>query len=511
MSALHSSHVLFKDVFLFDLTSESGLKGPTDLLVVDGAIAAIGPSELSETSGRTRVIEGHSDHLLIPGLINAHFHSPANHLKGSLRSLPLELFMLYESPPDPDLMPTPREAYLRTMLGAIEMLKTGTTSVQDDAFLMPYPTTEIIDAVMQAYADSGLRATVALDQPSLPDEDKIPYAELFDDSARAILSRPPAVAEDELLDAYRHLFTEWHLAFGGRLRAALSISAPQRVSIDYFSALDDMSRQHSVPIFAHMLETKVQRALAGEHSRFAGRSLVEYVADHDLLSDRMNVIHAVWVSDNDLRLIADAGSIVVHNPVSNLRLGSGIAPFRKIKNAGITLALGTDEAICDDSVNVWSVVKTAGLIHNVSGIDFSEWPTAGEVLESLWRGGSAATLQADRLGDIRVGNLADLTMIDLQSIAFTPLNDVRGQLVYCESGGSVRLTMVDGSVIYDHGVFTNIDEHALLAEAREVFAGGQLKRNNARRSAEALVPGYSAVIRAAAEAPLGMNRWLATT
>src|SRR5260370_6254771 len=109
-----------------------------------------------------RIVEGGGRSLLVPGLINAHFHSPANHLKGSVRSLPLELFMLYESPGDPDLAPTPREAYLRTMLAAIEMLKTGTTSVQDDAFLMPYPDPAIIDAVLSAYRDSGIRATVAL-------------------------------------------------------------------------------------------------------------------------------------------------------------------------------------------------------------------------------------------------------------------------------------------------------------------------------------------------------------
>ena len=117
----------------------------------------------------------------MPGLINAHFHSPANHLKGSVRSLPLELFMLFESPADPALTPSPREAYLRTMLGAIEMLQRGITCVQDDAFLMPYPDPEIIDAVASAYRDSGIRAFLALDQPELTEAEKLPFIAELDE------------------------------------------------------------------------------------------------------------------------------------------------------------------------------------------------------------------------------------------------------------------------------------------------------------------------------------------
>ena len=96
--------------------------------------------------------------------------------------------MLYESPSDVALIPTPREAYLRTMLGALEMLRTGTTAVQDDAFVMPFPTPDIIDAIMQAYADCGIRASVALDQPELPESEKLPYLDLIDDpNVRAAL------------------------------------------------------------------------------------------------------------------------------------------------------------------------------------------------------------------------------------------------------------------------------------------------------------------------------------
>jgi 5-methylthioadenosine/S-adenosylhomocysteine deaminase len=509
MTLAQPSSTLFTDVYIYDADQVAGMSGPTDLLVEGNRISAIGGDARGRAGAETRVIKGRSQHLVVPGLINAHFHSPANHLKASLPSLPLELFMLYESPSDAALTPTPREAYLRTMIGALEMLRTGTTAVQDDAFVMPFPTPDIIDAIMQAYADSGIRASVALDQPELPEADKLPYLELIDDPAvRAVIDQRAPMSRDGVLEMYEYLLSTWHGAEGGRLTAAASISAPQRVSIEYFEALDDLSRRHDIPLFAHMLETKAQRALASAQPRFAGRSLVQYTAGLGLLSERMNVIHAVWVDDRDLELIADAGAIIVHNPISNLRLGSGVAPFRRTKDFGITTALGIDEAICNDSVNLWGVVKMMGLIHNVSGLDSDLWPSASEVLDSLWRGGAAALLKPERLGMVRQGYLADLTLLDLQTLSFTPLNDLRTHLVYCESGASVRLTMVDGNVVFDNGRITTVDESALLDEARELFAAKRPMIEHARRSSDLLVSSYRAMVRRAAAADFGMSRWI---
>ena len=508
---MNASDTLFADVFVYDAESPSGMIGAVDVLVRGNRIAAVGTDVRSLAGAVDRVVEGGSRHLLVPGLINAHFHSPANHLKGSLRSLPLELFMLFESPADEALTPSPREAYLRTMLAALEMLRTGTTTVQDDAFIMPYPTPEIIDAVMQAYADCGIRASVALDQPELPDIEKLPFLGAMASAPGDPLAPMRVAAPLDragLLEMYDHLISTWHQAENGRLTAAVSISAPQRVSPEYFEALDALSSEHRIPLFAHMLETKVQRALSADGERFGGRSLVQYTSGLGLLSDRVNVIHAVWVDDHDLELIAEAGAVIAHNPVSNLRLGSGVAPFRRMKDFGITVALGIDEAICDDSANLWGVVKTTGLIHNVSGLDSDVWPTAAEVLDSLWRGGASAMLQDDRLGAVREGYLADLALLDLHTLPFTPLNDVRGQLVYCESGTSVRLTMVDGRIVFENGRLTTVDETALLDEARELFARKQPLIAEARRSAGAVEPLFHSIVRQAANADLGMNRWI---
>ena len=151
-----SAATLFTDVLVYRPDAPGGVLGPTDVLVEGDRIAVLGAEARHRAAG-AEVIAGHGHHLLVPGLVNAHFHSPANHLKGALPSLPLELFRLYESPAAEALRPTPREAYLRTALGVLEMLRGGTTAVQDDAFLMPDPEPAVIDAILRAYADLGIR------------------------------------------------------------------------------------------------------------------------------------------------------------------------------------------------------------------------------------------------------------------------------------------------------------------------------------------------------------------
>jgi 5-methylthioadenosine/S-adenosylhomocysteine deaminase len=520
--------VLFRNVLVYDASAPSGMTGPADVHVVGDRIASVASAAPSATVSaaspaassaagsvtpqpNARIVDGHGHHLLVPGLINAHFHSPANHLKGSVHSLPLELFMLFESPADPELAPTPREAYLRTMLGAIEMLQRGVTSVQDDAFLMPHPSPEIIDAVARAYLDSGIRATLALDQPELAEAEKLPFvAEMRATlgSRAGVLDQAPSASATELIRSYQHLISTWHGAGDGLLRAAVSISAPQRVSPEYFAQLDDLAERHGLPLYAHMLETKPQRTLMTEQPRFGGRSLVAYTASLGLLKPHTNVIHAVWVDDDDLDLIAASGATIAHNPVSNLRLGSGVMPWRAVLDRGVPIALGTDEAICDDSINLWTVAKAAGLIHNVSGLDSDDWPTPAEILNALWLGGARAQRLDGELGAVAPGRLADLALLDLNTIAFTPLNDLREQLVHCQDGRDVVLTMVAGRIVAEGGHVTSVDEAALLAEAREVFSAKQPAIAEARREAGTLIAAYQGMVRRAAAADVGLTRWV---
>lgn len=506
---MHStdSSLLIRDARVLTLDDVDSEWARADIAIEKGRIAAIGPDAGANWPRRfARTIDA-SGQLAMPGLINAHFHSPGNLMKGSLPGYPLEVFMLYEVPPLASGGDDYRLAYVRTMVGAIEMLRRGITSVHDDAYHVPVATRQSIDAIMQAYADAGIRATVAIDQPNVVEYEKYPYlAELLPADERAAMDAAPRQSADELLELYRYLIERWHGAADGRLAAAVSCSAPQRVTQDYFAGLSALSKRHDLPFNIHILETKLQRVLGREKY---GKSLVRYVNDLGFLDERMMVIHGIWLDDDDIRLLADARCTVAHNPVCNLRLGSGVMPFYKLRAAGVPLCLGTDEMNTDDTVNLWFVAKTAALLQTLAVRDYREWPQPSELLEALTRGGARAIRRAHDLGKLAEGCAADIVLLDLDTVAFTPLNDLRRQLILCEDGSSVRTTIVGGRVVFEDGRATGVDETALRRELRTLAAdyGAQLAR--AGHEARRLEPHYrSMYLRAAAE-DVGMNRWLA--
>jgi cytosine/adenosine deaminase-related metal-dependent hydrolase len=267
---IHNAHVLTLD----ERDSEYSR---ADILIDGNKIAALGPGPLPAAADAESVIEA-AGKLAMPGLVNGHFHSQANLLAGAIANLPLELFMLFEVPPLGMAEPDPRLVYLQTMLGAVEMLKAGVTAVHDDAFHNPCPTRSSISALMQAYADSGMRATVSINCQNLIEYEKYPFLdEILPPEIRAEMERAPRATAKDLADLYRWYHATWHGAENGRLRIAVSNSAPQRVSEDYFSFLSDFSRTHDLPFNIHMLETKLQRVLG---ARKWGKSLIRHV--HDL-------------------------------------------------------------------------------------------------------------------------------------------------------------------------------------------------------------------------------------
>jgi 5-methylthioadenosine/S-adenosylhomocysteine deaminase len=351
-----------------------------------------------------------------------------------------------------------------------------------------------------------MRVALALDQPNVPELDKLPFlADLLPADLRARAAAPAAMDAEGLLGCYEYLLRRWHGQAGGRLRAAVSCSAPQRVTREYFHALDRLSQEHQLPFYIHVLETKLQRVLGQE--KFDQRSLIRYIHDEGLLSDRLNIIHGIWLDEADMDLIAAAGSVVAHNPISNLRLGSGIMPFQRLRSRGIPICLGTDEAIADDAIDMWAVAKLAGLIHNITGIDYERWPKASEVLGCLIGGGVRAMRHPQPIGQIAAGYQADLIMLDLDTLAFTPLNDLRRQLVYCESGSSVRMTMVAGEIVYKDGRVRGIDELAIRAEAREQAVRLRQDNRAARERAQQWLPFYRQMYLKAAQRDVGMSRW----
>ena len=494
--------ILIRNARVLTLDAQGRDLPRADVLIEGTRIAEVGPN-LAPPPGPVEVIEA-AGHLLMPGLINAHLHSPANLLKGALDDAPLELFMLYEMPPMGDTPEGARINYLRTILGAIEMLKLGITSVHDDAFFNPIATRENIDAIMSAYRDSGMRATVALDQPNLIEYEKYPYLEaLLPDAEKAAMRAAPRQSDGELLALYEDFLSRWHGREGGRLRCSTSCSAPQRVGPDYLIALTDFARQHDLPFNIHILETRLQRVLGRE--KF-GKSLIRYLDDLGALDERKVVIHSIWVDDADLAAMARSGCVVAHNPISNMKIGSGVMPFRAIRDAGIPVCIGTDEAAVDDSANLWLAGKQAALLGRISEPEWLRWPKAPEILDCMIHGGARSMRLADCIGVIAPGYEADLIMLDLDTIAFTPLNDLRRQLVFCETGASVRMTMVAGRVVARDGRLLTIDENNIKTEIRATMAESGRTFERVHAHAARLEPFYRAMVQRAHAEDIGMMR-----
>ena len=493
--------ILIRNARVLTLDAQDREHARADILIEGDRIAAIGPGLAADGA---RIIEA-GGKLAMPGLVNGHFHSQASMMAGALENRPLELFMLFEVPPAGVSAADPRLTYLTTMLGAIEMLKCGVTAVHDDAFHNPHPTKDSISALMRAYADSGLRATVSINHQNLVEYVKYPFLQdMLPDDIKAAMDRAPRMTTQELSDLYRWYHATWHGAENGRLRIAVSNSAPQRVSEDYFAFLSSFSQEHDLPFNIHMLETKTQRVLG--QTRW-GKSLIRHVHDLGFLDERVMVIHSIWVDDDDIALMADAGCVVAHNPVCNLKLGSGIMPFRRLRDAGIPIALGSDERAADDSTDMWAVAKMASLIHRVTEPEYLRWPEPREILECATRGG-ARGMRRDDIGALEAGKQADLILINLDHLAFVPLNDVRKQLVYCTNGSAVAMTMVAGRVVAENGKMLSVDETAIRAEVRERTAALHRELAATAAAAEKLEPYYRDMYLRAAAVDVRPSRWL---
>ena len=476
-----------------------------DILIANGFIEKIGPDAASSVEpGDARIIDGEGK-LVMPGLINAHFHSPVNFLKGALVDAPLELYMLYEVPPLQYHTADGEYAYARTMLGAVELLKQGVTSNHDDCFFVPVPTNEEVDAVMNAYTDAGIRATVTLCQVNVREYEKYPYLEaLLPEDIRQEMDNVPLLTTDELLGHYEYFIDRWHETANDRIRCSISCSAPQRVTPECLKALDNLSEKHNIPYKMHILETKLQRVLGEE---MHGQSFIQYVKDQGVLTDRAVVIHSVWVDDEDIAAMAESGCSVIHNPISNLKIGSGVMPFRRLKEAGINIGLGIDEVPVDDGCNLWTVGKTAGLVHKIADPEYQNWPHEDEILHMLTRGGARSMGLQHRVGMLKEGYRADMLLIDLDTLPFTPLHNLKRALVFCENGASLKMTIVDGRVVVEDGKVLTVDEAALRKKIKEYSDRIKSQLDEMEASADHLAPYYREMYLKTSQKDVGMSRW----
>ncbi|MDX3928531.1 MAG: amidohydrolase family protein [Shinella sp.] len=449
-----------------------------DLLVEGDRIAAIGPS-LRPPEG-ARIVDA-GGKLIMPGLVNAHMHSSETFFKGRYQNMPLEVWMLYSYPL---LMKSPiaeRLLYLRSLLTAMESLKAGVTTMIDDFFDPPGFESGRLKRVFDAYDDSGIRANVSHCVIDKHVFDTMPYLRELIPAGLQTEVAGPEITPDEYIAYCRDIFASQH-GRSGRLGFMVSASAPQRCSVAMMQACVALAQEKGVPYHTHVLETKTQAVTGPE---FYGTSLIRYMRDLGILTANTTIAHSIWVTDEDMALMGEADCSIAHNVISNLKLGSGIAPIRRLLDAGVHVGLGTDGLSSNDTARIFDVMRFAGLVHDIAGPDTDRWMTAAEVLRSATIEGARTAMLDTTTGSLETGKRADLLMIDLGGYDYMPMNRIDHHLVYCENGGGIRMVVANGAVVVENGALLTVDETAVFAELRELLPAymaehAELEKLNAR-------------------------------
>ena len=435
-----------------------------DILVSDGRIEALEPhGAMRDVDADVMRVDGR---LIAPGLINGHHHSHESFHKGRYDNLPLELWMNFVRPSRP-LPLTPRDVYLRTMIGAVEALKTGTTTIVDDLNVFPAVDPTHVKAALQAYEDAGIRAYVGLSLMDRPFWATVPFVEEeFEQDLLHELRERPVADVRPAVDLLRKLARDHHPT-NGRVGVLVAPSAPQRCSDALLRESSRIADELDLPLIIHVQETRLQ-VITG-HLMF-GRTMVAHLGALGVLGPRTSLIHAVWLTPEEIAQIADSGASVQHNPFSNLKLGSGLAPVRALLKAGVNVSLGSDGCGSIETVNLHPSLASAALMDKLRDDAFGEWIGADEAWRMATQGGATALGRARDLGRIAVGCAADLVAYRLDGASLTPLNDPVRQLVFAEFGQNVDLVMVEGRVVLSEGRLQTVEETSLLAEIREAHA-----------------------------------------
>ena len=426
-----------------------------DIVIDRGRIVAVGDGLERARFGVIRTVDA-TNCLVTPGFINTHYHSHDRWDRGRFSPLPLELWMSLYNPPTIGRSWTTDEIYLRTLLGGMELLRGGCTSVMDDVHLGTQLDDASIDAVFRAYQDLGIRADVGVAYADLPAHKTIPYLDAVLPGHLKGRGQTVALAPEEMIKTWEILSNKWN----GRVRSVVSISGPQRCSDDFHVAAFDLAERLGRPVLTHVLESRIQ-AMTGPH--FYGHSLVEHMERLGVLRPNAVLIHGVWMSPRDLDLVAQSGAGIAHNPTSNLKLGSGIAPVIAMLQRGIAVGLGTDNHNANDGCSMFEALKWGTLLHTLTA-DYEHWLTATSGLKMATEHGASLMGKASSIGRLAPGYAADFLLFDLNDDAFLANNNLAEQLVFAHSGRGLRSAYVDGEAVLQDGRISTVDETAIRRE-----------------------------------------------
>lgn len=420
--------------------------------------------------------------LIIPGLINAHTHSHGGLSKGLGDRWNLEI--LQTANPWMGGNRGLEDKYLSALITAIDQVEKGTTACYDLFFEFPAPSIDGMEAVARAYREVGVRAVIAPMVSDLTFYQSLPgFIEALSSVDGGAAGAMRMGSPDQIVAALRRLAAQWRHP-NDRLRLGIAPTIPHHCTREFMLGCRDVAREHGLVMQTHVGEAKYQAA-----SSFAifGMSMTKTMDSVGIVGPWFSAAHAVWLDDGDMRLLAERGAQVAHNPGANLRLGSGIAAVRDYLRHGVTVGIGTDGCHCSDNQNMFEAMRAASFVSRVRGLPPQEWLSTHEALR-LATEGSARVLGFDKIGKIERGYKADLVLLDLDHVNFMPLNNAVNQIVHAEDGCGVDKVMIGGRLVVSGGSVIGIDKAALAAKANAAVDRLQGMNAEARRVAELIEP-----------------------
>ena len=387
----------------------------------------VGIDETPEGFSADEVIDG-SRRLTIPGLINAHTHTYMSMMRNVADDLSFTDWLFGTIEPIEDRM-EPEDAYWASLLGQIEMIKSGTTCFNDQQMHIGQTT--------RAVVESGMRSIIC----------------------RGLVGGERDLDERRIREALRE-----RDAFAGcdRLTFRLGPHAPYSCGPGYLRGVAEIAKREGMGIHIHIAEGQVE---SDNMLRDHGCTPVEYVRDAGIFEMPTIAAHCIRVSESDRAILAENGVSVVTNPASNMKLGNGFAPVPEMVAAGINVCLGTDGAASNNAQNMFREMGLLALIHKGTH-GTPQCISADEVLDMATRNGAKAL--GLNTGSIEVGRKADLALLDLGAPSLTPLNNPVAALAYSANGSEVTDVIIDGRTVMRDRELTTIDEERVRSEIARI-------------------------------------------
>ena len=407
----------------------------------DGAIDEVGVGAPSLETEGVDIIDG-AGAVLMPGLVNAHTHLYQVLLRAVWENLELMPWLkrIYGCA----RVLTPEHFYAGSLLGCVESIRSGVTTVCEHNFLNPSP--ECAPETIRAMQDAGLRAV---------------FARTIMDSGEIV----PACTKEKPEQAFR-LIEE--LVARHQNASQLNFmtgpnTPPINTTPDLLREVRRFADANALGISVHVAEShSVVEAVRRQHGK---NGVVDYLQQFGIPGKNSIFAHSVHVSDDEIKILKETGTSVSHNPVSNMMLGDGVAPVVEMLRQGVNVALGTDGAASNHSQDLFDTMKAASLLQKVHHRDAGVIKPY-DVLRMATIGGATALGLQSRCGTIEVGKRADLILVDVETAHLQPVNDIFSQIVHCAKASDVKTVIVDGEILMRDRQLTKLDDQKIMAEAR---------------------------------------------